>query len=147
MEQHETLIRAYGVREIVKGVGILASKDPTPWIWGRVAGDALDLATLGKGLSDSRAEKDRVMMAMGAVAGVTVLDVVCANALTGQSQEPRGRARALRWDYSNRSGLPRPAQQMRGAARDFEVPRDMRIPDALRPWTQPQAPQRPQPSM
>jgi hypothetical protein len=147
MEQHETLIRAYGVREIVKGVGILASKDPTPWIWGRVAGDALDLATLGKGLSDSRAEKDRVMMAMGAVAGVTVLDVVCANALTGQSQEPRGRARVLRWDYSNRSGLPRPAQQMRGAARDFEVPRDMRIPDALRPWTQPQAPQRPQPSM
>jgi hypothetical protein len=147
MEQHETLIRAYGVREIVKGVGILSSSDPTPWIWGRVAGDALDLATLGKGLADPNAERDRVVMAMGAVAGVTVLDIVCANALTGSSQQPRGRQRQLRYDYSDRSGLPRPAQQMRGAARDFEAPRDMRIPDALRPYRQPQAPQRPQPSM
>src|SRR5918998_980482 len=73
MEQHETLIRAYGVREIVKGVGILTSKDPTPWVWGRVAGDALDLATLGKGLSDPRAHRDNVMIAMGAVAGATAL--------------------------------------------------------------------------
>jgi hypothetical protein len=143
MEQHETLIRAYGVREIATGIGILTSKDPTPWIWGRVAGDGLDLATLGKGLSDPNAERDHVLMAMGAVAGATMLDVICANALTGESQQPR----QLRWDYSDRSGLPRPAQQMRGAARDFEAPRDMRIPDALRPYKQPQATGHPQPSM
>jgi len=147
MEQHETLIRAYGVREIVKGVGILSSRDPTPWIWGRVAGDALDLATLGRGLTDPKAERENVMMAMGAVAGVTVLDVMCANALTGQPDEARGGQRQRRWDYSDRSGLPRPPDQMRGAARDFEVPRDMRIPDALRPFKQPQSPGTPQPSM
>jgi hypothetical protein len=145
MEQHETLIRAYGVREIVKGVGILSSDDPTPWIWGRIAGDALDLATLSRGLADRHAERDRVVMAMGAVAGVTVLDVICANALTGQAQQPR--QRQVRWDYSDRSGLPRPPDQMRGAARDFEVPHDMRIPDALRPYTEPKAPGTPQPSM
>ena len=29
----------------------------------------------------------------------------------------------------------RPPQQMRGAARDFEVPRDFRTPEALRPYT------------
>src|SRR5919112_5715207 len=46
MRGHEGLIRAYGVREIATGIGVLASEDPTPWIWGRVAGDALDLATL-----------------------------------------------------------------------------------------------------
>jgi hypothetical protein len=143
MEQHEKLIRAYGVREIMTGVGILASRDPTPWIWGRVAGDALDLATLGKGLTDPNAERDRVVMATGAVAGVTVLDVICANALTGQPPQPR----QLRWDYSDRSGLPRPADQMRGAASDFQAPRDMRIPEALRPYRQPQASGRPQPSM
>jgi hypothetical protein len=147
MEQHETLIRAYGVREIVTGVGILSSEDPTPWIWGRVAGDALDLATLGKGLTDRHAERDRVAMAIGAVAGVTVLDVICANGLTGQAQQPRQGQRQVRWDYSDRSGLPRPVEQMRGAARDFEVPQDMRIPDALRPYTQPQNPGTPQPSM
>ncbi|MCB5175563.1 MULTISPECIES: cyclase dehydrase [Microvirga] len=143
MERHERLIRAYGVREIVTGVGILASKDPTPWIWGRIGGDALDLATLGKELNESDADRDRVGIAMGAVAGVTVLDVMCANALTGQSMQERAR----RWDYSDRSGLPRPADQMRGAASDFQTPRDMRIPDALRPYKQPQLQGRPQPSM
>jgi hypothetical protein len=142
MESHEGLIRAYGAREIATGIGILAQRDPTPWIWGRVAGDALDLATLGNALRDRHAKHDRIAVAFGAVAGATVLDIVCANALTGQ--EPRQRRR---FDYSDRSGLPRPPQQMRGAARDFEVPRDMRIPDALRPYRQPQSPGRPQPSM
>ena len=28
------------VREIGTGIGILTSKDPSPWLWGRVAGDA-----------------------------------------------------------------------------------------------------------
>ncbi|MGO4573793.1 cyclase dehydrase [Microvirga sp. 2TAF3] len=134
MEQHEGLIRAYGAREIATGIGLLTQKDPTPWVWGRVAGDALDLATLGNGLRDPNSEHDRIAVAFGAVAGVTVIDVVCANALTGE--EPR--RHQPRFDYSDRSGLPRPAQQMRGAARDFEAPRDMRIPDALRPYKQPQ---------
>ena len=40
------VVRFYGVRELAAGIGLLAAKDPTPWIWGRVAGDALDLATL-----------------------------------------------------------------------------------------------------
>ena len=33
MEGHAGLIRAYGVREVVTGVGILAQDDPTPWVW------------------------------------------------------------------------------------------------------------------
>src|SRR5687767_6518461 len=84
MEQHEKLIRAYGVRDTRTGGGIPAAPEPTPSIWGRVAGHALHPATLGKGLTDPNAERDRVVMATGAVAGVTVLDVICANALTGQ---------------------------------------------------------------
>src|SRR5690349_7963215 len=43
------VVRLYGGREILTGVAILASKDPTPWIWGRVAGDALDIGTLAYG--------------------------------------------------------------------------------------------------
>jgi hypothetical protein len=131
MERHETLIRAYGAREIATGIAILASQDPAPGVWARVAGDGLDLATLGAGLADSDAEKDRVGFAMAAVAGVTLLDVICAQSLdANQTEDYRY------WDYSDRSGLPRAPQQMRGAARDFEVPRDMRIPDALRPYDQ-----------
>ena len=45
-----TLTRAFGLREIGTGIGILTSKDPSPWLWGRVAGDALDVATVGAGL-------------------------------------------------------------------------------------------------
>ncbi|MFD2406651.1 hypothetical protein ACFSVK_14470 [Azorhizophilus paspali] len=50
MEGTEALVRAAGAREILTGLGALGV-NPTPAIWGRVAGDALDLATLASGLS------------------------------------------------------------------------------------------------
>ena len=131
MEGSETLIRAYGAREIATGVGILASSDPTPWIWGRVAGDALDIATLMTGYEGDNPNKDNVTIALAAVAGVTALDAYCAKTRSGETTEPLPPIR----DYSDRSGLPRPPEAMRGAASDFEVPRDMRAPEALRPWT------------
>ena len=34
MEERTELIRAYGAREIMSGIGILSQEDPTPWIWG-----------------------------------------------------------------------------------------------------------------
>src|SRR4051812_11982485 len=46
LDGHERLVRAYGVREVATGVAILMSHDATPWIWGRVAGDAADIATV-----------------------------------------------------------------------------------------------------
>src|SRR3954468_24635604 len=50
MTGSESLILGYGMREIATGIGILSSSDPTNWIRGRVAGDALDLLTLAAGL-------------------------------------------------------------------------------------------------
>jgi hypothetical protein len=41
------LVRAHGVREVLKGVGLLTQRDPRPWLWARLAGDALDLCVLG----------------------------------------------------------------------------------------------------
>ena len=49
LEGQEWIVRLYGGREILTGILILASADPTPWIWLRVAGDALDIATVGWG--------------------------------------------------------------------------------------------------
>src|SRR5215207_374083 len=66
MEGSEALIRGYGLREIATGVGILASNDPTPWIWGRVAGDGLDIATLMTGYEGDNPKKDNVTLARGA---------------------------------------------------------------------------------
>lgn len=127
MDGQETLVAAYGVREIATGIGILASADPTPWVWGRVGGDALDIATLATAFGKENPKNGNVAIALGAVLGVTVLDVLCATTLSREDVYPLPPLR----DYSD---LPRGIEAARGAARDFEVPEDMRIPEAMRPY-------------
>ena len=131
MEGRETLLRAYGAREIATGIGILNSSSPAPWIWGRVAGDALDIATLGKVFIGSD-RKGSVAMAMGAVAGVTLVDFA-----TGQILSEIDRKDATYYrDYSTSSGFSRPAEAMRGTVREVRAPRD----ETLRPGARSGAP-------
>jgi hypothetical protein len=113
MEGRAELVFAYGVREIGAGVGILTQDDPTPWIWGRVAGDVLDLATLAVAMHPENPQRANVAGAIAAVAGVTVLDVLCGQQLSVQRSLPRRPPP----DYSDRVGMPRPPEEMRGAAR------------------------------
>lgn len=122
---HERLVSTYGMREIATGIGLLTAKDPTPWVWGRVGGDALDLGTLAAGVAGP--DRERSGVAFLATLGIAALDVACALAL----RRPSGPAMAA---FRRRSGLPRPPGAMRGAAGDFVVPADMRTPEALRPW-------------
>jgi len=124
-------LRGYGVREIINGVALLNTREPAPWMWARVAGDAADLATLagagrqggvGIGIGAGTA------IALGAVAGVTALDLLVARSLSSSPAAERA-------DYRARSGLPLPPDEMRGAARmDFRPPADMLTPPGLRPW-------------
>jgi hypothetical protein len=73
------LLRGYGVREIVSGVGILTADRPAFWLWSRVGGDAIDLATLAAAYSDAgRDDRTRILASAAAVLGVTALDVLCA---------------------------------------------------------------------
>jgi hypothetical protein len=130
MEGKEGLFRFYGMREIAAGLGILMSDNPAPWVWGRVAGDALDLATVATGLDQHNQRKGNVAVSLAIVAGVTALDVFCVKALGGTA----GRPGAIR-DYSDRRGMPKPPDAMRGAARNLQIPKDMRTPEALRPFT------------
>ena len=125
----EDVIAAYGMREIATGVGILASRNPAPWLWGRVGGDALDLGTLALGMDDRNPRKGGLALAFAAVAGVTILDLVTAQSLTVQQQW----ASRKMPDYSRRTGFPRGVRSARGAACDFKAPRDMRAPEAMRP--------------
>jgi hypothetical protein len=129
MEGRETLLRAYGLRELAVGAGILAVSDPTPLVWGRVAGDTLDIATLGAYAGDDNPQVRHVNIALAAVAGITAIDAACARALSAQ-QRAGG---AVVPDYSGRRGLPMAPELMRGAARDFVTPKDMRAPAAMRP--------------
>lgn len=126
----ETLVQAYGVREVAAGVAILMSHDPTPWILGRIGGDALDLATLATGFDDDNPKKANLAAVTAAVTGVTILDVVCAKGLIDQKRLSHPGV----FDYSGRSGFPRSPQSMRGAASNYDPPADFRIPKALRPW-------------
>ena len=127
-----SVIRAYGAREILQGAGILSARDPTPWICGRVAGDALDIATVASGLEEDNPRRTNVLIALMALAGVTAVDVICAQNLSGAPLAP---SQKVRQDYRRRSGFRRPAEAMRGVARDFKPPPDIIGPEAMRPWT------------
>jgi hypothetical protein len=133
MEGRTDLIRVYGMREIATGLRILSQDDPTPWLWGRVGGGVLDLGTLASGLKRSH-QRHNVGIAIAAVAGVLALDVICAQGLRADAKARRRRPRRRLRDYSARRGMPRPPAAMRGIARDSPVSRDMRIPEAMRPY-------------
>lgn len=129
MRGREGLIRLYGLREIATGVGILVSRDREPWLWARVAGDGLDLATLGAHFQRNPQARN-VALAIGAVAGASALDMMTAQALAKVERLARPPAH----DYSLRSGLPMGVEASRGLARnDFDMPRDMAAPEAMRP--------------
>src|SRR5579884_1210702 len=72
------LMTLFGVREITAGAGLLTSQDPAPWLWSRVVGDMMDLSALGVALLAQRKTRLRTLAATAAVAGVTALDLVCA---------------------------------------------------------------------
>ena len=99
---HERLIFLYGVREIVAGVGVLTSRDPTPWVWSRVAGDGLDLATLASGMHEDNPERPNLVAAITAVAGVTLLDLFCASALSARGGRASERAPRHRYGRNGR---------------------------------------------
>ena len=82
-EGNQRLLRGTGIREIASGLGILSRRRPTPWVWSRVAGDALDLALLGSAMRAENTQKGRVAVATAAVLGVTALDVYCATRRVG----------------------------------------------------------------
>lgn len=85
------VVRACGAREIAAGAGILAVSDPEPWLWGRVAGDAMDLGLLATALMTRRRARHgsrgrlRLALSTSAVLGVTMLDATVAARLAAAS--------------------------------------------------------------
>lgn len=69
-------LRAFGMREIIAGVGVLLRPRSALPLWARVAGDALDLAAISYAASTRRTSVERLAAAAVAVAGVTALDVI-----------------------------------------------------------------------
>lgn len=128
----KNLLQAYGAREIATGIGLLTAKDPQPWLWARVAGDALDLATLAADLVSNNDKRRNTALSLIAVMGVTALDVWMAETARRdaicQAEPPR--------DYSDRVGMALPPDEMRGKAREaMQAAPDLQTPSALKPYT------------
>lgn len=119
------LVRLFGAREITAGVMTL-SPDKRVGLWSRVTGDIMDLLLVATAVDAPRSYHRRnAKLALAIVAGVTVFDFIAARAVTLQ-QARKGQPRA----FGDRSGFPGGLETVRGAAKNFNVPTDMR--DALR---------------
>lgn len=83
LEGRERLLTFCGLREVMAGAGIFPSQPhPVGWLWARVGGDALDLATLGLALKPDNPKRGNALIALVSVVGVTVLDLWCAQQLS-----------------------------------------------------------------
>src|SRR4051794_25893596 len=85
----EPLVRAYGAREIATGVAILASHNPAPWIWGRVAGDMADIATAASGIRSDGGQKRNAVLTLAALTAVTAGGGMCAAGLGAGKRNPK----------------------------------------------------------
>lgn len=123
MEGKESLIRAYGAREIASGMMCLAVNGNIGAA-SRVVGDAVDVATLAANLGRDNPRRDNVLTALGVVLGVTALDAIAFAA----SQKRHSPSAGRKLDYGDRSGFPGGLERARGAALDsFETPVDFRV--------------------
>jgi uncharacterized membrane protein len=83
-------IRLVGVRELMTGAGILINQDPKAknnWVWGRVAGDAMDIVSISAVMNARGTDQGRLGAVLAAVASVTAMDVLAGRQLTSESNE------------------------------------------------------------
>lgn len=114
------ILRGYGLRELAAGAGILATERPAGWLWSRVAGDMLDLSSLGKAMASSDNDRIRLSVAVAAVAGVTALDVLCAQQLSSNAPYRWGASRDGRIRVAKSVTINRSPEETYRFWRDFE---------------------------
>ena len=102
MRGREALIRAYGARELSSGV-LSLSVDKTVGLWSRVAGDGLDVVTLLGALRLRNPKRGNVTAALAMVAGVTLIDLLAAQAAGARHVRRENRPDV----YADRTGFPK----------------------------------------
>jgi uncharacterized membrane protein len=99
------LVRMVGARELASGIGLMSSRDSTPWLWSRVAGDAMDILTLGAvALKPTGGGNLRALLSLALVAGVTAADVSASLRYSSKSRGQQSR-RLSAEDYVERSTI------------------------------------------
>lgn len=83
-EGSERLVKGFGAREVFAGVSLLVSPAVSTNVWGRVAGDVMDIAALGSA-ARSHPRNKAVWGSIAFVLGALVLDVFTARGLDRQT--------------------------------------------------------------
>ncbi|MFO6447120.1 hypothetical protein ACLBKU_08235 [Erythrobacter sp. NE805] len=84
------IVRAFGVRELASGAGLVARPRASGNAWGRVAGDVLDLVALAAVLRTPGTRKQAAWGGLAFVASALLADVLAGRAM--RQEERRGRA-------------------------------------------------------
>lgn len=83
-EGHETLVKAFGARELLAGANLLAAPAVATNVWNRAAGDVMDIAAAGAAVRNS--PKNRAAWGtLAFVGGALVLDTWVARGLDKQT--------------------------------------------------------------
>ena len=118
MRGNETLVRAYGMREIFSGIMSL-SVDKQVGLWSRVAGDGMDIAALLAQLRVGNPRKGNVSLALLMIGGIALLDYMGAQDLAAQTSSRVGKRRL----YADRSGFPRGLEAAKASAKGASAKR------------------------
>lgn len=126
-----SVLRACGAREIGTGLAILVQPDDPTWLWSRVGGDVLDLASLASAARHDNADRQRVGAAAATLMGIAALDVICAQQLSADRSAGRALAPRQRREhdvYVERvTTVSRPIEDVYQFWKNFEnFPRFMR---------------------
>lgn len=84
LSENHIFLKGFGAREMATGAGLFGwrrGRGRSLWIWARVVGDAMDAWTLAPALKRDNPKRNAAIAAMGVIAAVTIIDVLCAKAL------------------------------------------------------------------
>jgi hypothetical protein len=118
VEGNESVVRAYGAREIASGV-LCLSVNNDYGAFSRAAGDVIDLASLAAAYRDDNPKKANVGIAIAAVTGIAIIDAIAGQSIRSLHSRKGEPVR----DYSDRSGFPKGIGYSRGKA-SGRVPQD-----------------------
>jgi hypothetical protein len=74
--ERRVLARTLGARDLVIGIGLVAARDPAPWLRARLAADVADAALHVLGAESGAFARNRALVVGCAAAAVAALDVV-----------------------------------------------------------------------
>ena len=77
-EQSPEKVAAFGARELGAGAALLSPVKPSPFLWTRVLGDAMDVFGLGAAFKAPGAKRNVLAAATTGVVVITALDVLVA---------------------------------------------------------------------